>query len=439
MTPLARVRTRSHRIYYGWWISFTGGLNMTISSLLTFQAASVLFKAIEVEYGWSRAAIAGVATFGRFGGALFGPLEGWLTDRFGSAKMVLYGFLLGGIGLISVSLIQNIPTYYLAYFVMSLGFSIGGFTPSMTAVNAWMPHRRPTAMSIVLAGSSVGGFLVVVIVWGFDEFGWRKTIFALGLVTIAMGPVLAKMMARKLPDPKAMDRLVRATGRKRRKPGQKGGLGHDFTAGEALRTRGFWSVALTHMLVNLSVGAMSAHLFLHLTDDNGVGLGDAAAGTIIVIYTVAAFTFQLLGGYAGERFEKRRLITGLALIQGGSLVLLAFAGNYWQAVVFAVLWGLGFSGRTPVLHSMRGDFFGRKHYGTILGLSALPMAIGMMISPWAVGFIFDIQGTYDNALFFMAGACVVASIVIQFATRPSPPTPKSANAGLSSSTIATKS
>ena len=67
---------------------------MVISSGPTFQASSTLFRAIEDEFGWSRALVSGVASFGRFGGALLGPLEGWLTDKFGSGIMVLIGFLL---------------------------------------------------------------------------------------------------------------------------------------------------------------------------------------------------------------------------------------------------------------------------------------------------------------------------------------------------------
>ena len=49
---------------------------MLVSSGPTFQAASTLFRAIEDEFGWSRAIVTGVASFGRFGGALLGPVEG---------------------------------------------------------------------------------------------------------------------------------------------------------------------------------------------------------------------------------------------------------------------------------------------------------------------------------------------------------------------------
>lgn len=424
MSLFATARRRTKRVYYGWWVSLAGAFNMVVSSGPTFQASSVLFRAIEDEFGWSRAAITGVASFGRFGGAMLGPMEGWLTDKFGSAKMVLLGFTVGGVGLILFSRVESIPAYYIAFFTLSIGFSVGGFTPSMAAVNAWMPHRRASAMSLVIAGSSAGGFLVPAIVWGIQTHGWRSTVMVIGIVTLAAGPVVARVLAKRLPDPASMNRLVRRATRRRLRPGQAAGLGHDFTPGEAVRTRAFWSISLTHTLTNFSVGALSAHLFFQLTDPNGVDLSDAAAGTIVVIQVFVAFSFQLLGGYVGDRVEKRLAVSVLVLVQAAGLAVLAIAPNYWMALLFAVLWGIGFGGRTPMLHAMRGDYFGRKHFGTILGMSAFPMAMGMTASPWVVGWVFDQQETYKTMLFGLAGAAVLASMTVLLATRPSPPGPR---------------
>lgn len=415
------ARQRSRRIYYGWWVSITGAFNMVVSSGPTFQASSVLFSAIQDEYGWSRAAVTGVASFGRFGGALLGPVEGWLTDKFGSAKMVLFGFTMAGAGLIFFSRVDSVLTYYAAFFILSLGFSIGGFTPSMAAVNAWMPHRRATAMSMVVAGSSAGGFLVPAIVWGIQNHGWRDTVMVIGIVTLLSGPVIARVLAKRMPDPEPMNRLVRRATRKRRFAGPVGGLGHDFTPGEALRTRAFWGISITHMLTNFSVGALSAHLFFQLIAEDGANLSDGAAGTIVVMQTIVAFASQLIGGYVGDRVEKRYAVAGLVLVQAAGLAVLAIAGNYAMAVVFALLWGIGFGGRTPILHAMRGDYFGRKHFGTILGMSAFPMALGMTASPFVVGWVFDRQQTYETVLFVLAAAAVLASLTILFATRPRPP------------------
>ena len=185
------------RVYFGWWVSIAGFFNMVVSSGPTFQASSVLFKAVEDEFGWSRALISGVASFGRFGGAMLGPVEGFLTDRFGSGKMVLIGFLMGGAGLMAFSQIQGPLQYYFAFFLLSLGFSVGGFTPSMTAVNSWMVRRRTTAMSLVIGGSSVGGLLVPPIVWGISAYGWRPTVFVIGVVAIISGPFIAYFLGKR--------------------------------------------------------------------------------------------------------------------------------------------------------------------------------------------------------------------------------------------------
>jgi len=394
---------------------------MIVSSGPTFQAASTLFRAIEDEFGWSRAVVTGVASFGRFGGALLGPVEGWMTDKFGTGKMVLLGFTLGGFGLIFYSQLQGPIQYYVAYFIISMGFSIGGFVPSMAAVNAWMPHRRATAMSIVIGGSSLGGLLVPAIVWGISNHGWRETTLVIGLVSLACGPPLAYISGKRAPTYEEIDTEIVNSSASIDQEKPSSIAQHDFTAKEALRTRGFWGLAITHMLTNLSVGTISAHVYFQLTDKNSVNLSDAAAATVIPIMAVTSFTFQMLGGFTGDRVNKRFLLPPLLIIQAASLVILAQATNYVGALVFAVLWGLGFGGRTPMLHALRGEFFGRKHFGVILGMSAFPMAVGMMITPVIVGWVFDRTGTYEISLYALAVACLVGTITILLTTKPDKP------------------
>ena len=411
------------RIGYGWWVAVAGAFNMFLSSGPTFQAASVLFKAIEDEYGWSRAVISGVASFGRFGGALLGPVEGWMTDRFGAGKMVLLGFTIGGLGMIGLSLITGPIQYYLAFFALSVGFSIGGFTPSITSVNAWAQKRRATAMAIVIGGSSLAGLLVPPIVWSISAFGWRTTFAAIGVVVILAGPLIASIIGRRPPaetapdeevagepqsdSPRPADRIVERL--------------YSFTPREALRTRAFWSISMTHMLTNFSVGAISAHLFLQLRDESGVGLDAAQAASVVPVMVVVAFISQLGGGLIGDAANKRVIVPFLILVQAISLVVLAFAGNIVTAMAFAVMWGIGFGGRTPMLHAMRGEYFGTRHFGTILGMSSFPMSIGMMLTPFIVGRIHDIQHTYQWSLLVLAAACVMAMFTVLFATRPVPP------------------
>ena len=416
---LSAVRARTtRRVYHGWWVSLAGAFNMVLSAGPTYQASSVLFKAIEDEFGWSRALISGVASFGRFGGAMLGPVEGFLTDRFGSGKMVLVGFTMGGIGLILFSFIQGALQYYFAFFLLSLGFSVGGFVPSITAVNAWMVRNRATGMSFVIGGSSIAGLLVPPMVWSINTYGWRPTVFVIGVIAIVLGPLVARLLGKR-PTPEQIEEQTRSTS----EPGRRSRQArlYDFTPKEALRTPAFWSISMTHMLVNLSTGAISGHLFLQLTDRNGVNLDDATASGVLPILVVTSFVFQLGGGIMGDRISKRVLVPFLLLIQGAALVILAIADTFILAAAFAVVWGVGFGARTPLLHAMRGEYFGRRHFGTILGLSSFPMSIGITLAPFVMGWVHDIQDTYEWSLYVLAGTCVLASVTILFAARPIPP------------------
>ena len=87
-------------------------------------------------------------------------------------------------------------------------------------------------------------------------------------------------------------------------------------------------------------------------------------------------------------------------------------------MIFAVLWGLGFGSRTPVLHALRGDYFGSRYFGSILGFSSFPMIIGMTATPVLVGLAFDIQGTYKWAFLFTATTAYIGAGLILFARRP---------------------
>jgi MFS family permease len=397
------MKSKIKKIYYGWWISIAGGLNTAISSIPTFSGGSIIFKAIEDEFNWSRTVVSGVASFGRFGGALLGPLEGFLTDRFGAWKMILIGFFVASLGLFWLSTINTILFYYLSYLLVSIGVSIGGFVPSMSAVNVWMPHKRSTAMSWVIGGSSFGGFFLPLMVLSIDKNGWRETMIYLAIIFIIAGPILS-FIIKKRPDMSFLEKLKESK--------RKFFSDTNMHPKEAMKTQPFWILALSHLFANISVGAISAHLFLYLTDENGVGLDIITAGTILPIISILQFFGQLSGGILGDIFNKKIIIPIFFIIQALAIVILAYASSYSIVILFSILWGIGFGMRTPVFHALRGDFFGGKYYGTILGLNAFPMGIGMMISPVIVGYFYDKYDTYYHSFIVMATLCIISCILI---------------------------
>jgi len=390
---------------------------MTITCVPTFQGSGVLFAAIEKQFGWSRAVVSAGASLTAFTYMILGPVQGWLADRFGPARMILLGMLLGGIGLAAFSRITNPPTYYVTYMVLSIGIGIGGFTPAMTAVNAWLPHRRATGMAIVVGGSSLAALLIPAMAWGITAYGWRTTSLGVAFVLMVAAPILARIVARRPPSALPSPPAHRSAGSARSAPPP------GFTPVQALRTTSFWAIAGSHAFANLAVAAVSTHIVLHLTD---IGLSFGAAATVVPVFGGIAFASQIVGGVFGDRFDKRVASSALIALQGASMVLLAFSNDYLTAMLFAVLYGIGFGARTPMMHALRGEYFGPRSFGTILGLEAVPMALGMMISPVAVGWAFDVQGSYTTAFIVLASSSGVAALLMLLARPPVLPDPQKA-------------
>ena len=78
---------------------------------------------------------------------------------------------------------------------------------------------------------------------------------------------------------------------------------------------------------------------------------------------------------------------------------------------------------TPVL---RSRYFGRKAFGTIVGVSrALTVPAGV-IGPVATGWIYDTTGSYVTAFTFFAIFIGIAAIITLFIKPPRPPKTASA-------------
>ena len=106
------------------------------------------------------------------------------------------------------------------------------------------------------------------------------------------------------------------------------------------------------------------------------------------------------------------------IIQGASVIILAFANGLPLALLFAVLYGIAFGGRTPLMTAIRGDYFGRGSFATIMGWSMLPNGILMAVAPVWAGWMFDNYGSYMIPFFVFGMANLLGVIAMVFVRRP---------------------
>ena len=408
-------------VFYGWWMVAVSGFIMVVTAVPVFQASAVWAVALESQFGWSRTQLGLALSFTRVEGSLTGPIAGYLVDRMGPRFMVFPGPLVLTVGFFLFSQVQNLWMFYLAYFVMSVGQGQAGWLTVMTLLNHWFVRHRGMAMGLAMVGMGIGTLILVpVIAWlidpDADRLGWRRTLEILAVVSLVSAIVLPKVVRNKPEDVGQHPDGV--------PPGVATALNADsepeleLPIGQALRTQAFWCISFGHGLGSMVVLAIMSHLGLLLRD---MGYGLQTTGWVIMVQTAVAIIFQFLGGWIGDRIPKNVALFIFTAIQGIGVVFLTLGPEMINFYAFAVLFGIGFGGRTPLTTAIRGDYFGRASFGKILGISTVPMNVLLLVAAPMAGFMRDELGDYDMAFLLLAGLNMAGAVLFLIARKPNLP------------------
>jgi len=401
-----------------------------LSSAPLFHAMTVWSVALEAHFGWSRTQLSMAFAFTRIEGGIMGPIEGYLTDRVGPKRMVFIGLVVLAIGFLFFWQVKHLWMFYLAFVIMSLGHSLCGWVPVTTLLNNWFIRNRAKAMGWSNTFSRLGALILVpAIAWAInpdkDRLGWDVTALALGIFSFLVAVPMYKVIRNRpeeynlLPD--GLMPLEVETSRNSQDSGKEVSQievqqdTQDLTTAQALKTVAFWLISIGHGLTSMVIIAIMAHLGLFMSD-NGFDIQTTA--WVVSVYTFVAMVFPVVGGYVGDRIPIRIAIFVFTSIQAFSVVILTFATTLPLLYAFAVLFGIGFGGRSPLTTAIRGDYFGRRSFGKILGISTVPLNILLLVAAPFAGYMYDTTGSYTSAFLILAALSFVGGVFFLLAKKP---------------------
>jgi MFS family permease len=269
----------------------------------------------------------------------------------------------------------------------------------------------------MMTGMGLGGLLVPLIVLSIEEYGWRTTMFASGVIVLVIGMPMTQLMRHSperyglLPDGAAQ---VYRDGKAQPAPAVTG-----FTARQAMKTQAFWMLSISHASALLVVGATLLHQIPHMVED--MGLSETTAAAIVAFLVAVNIGGQLIGGFVGDRINKKVGIAGCLLAHALAIALFAISTSIVGALAFAVLHGLAWGVRGPLINSVRADYFGRAHYATIMGFMSLMVMMGMTVGPLFAAWMFDVTGSYRTPFLILAGLAALGSLAALAAKKPKMP------------------
>ncbi|MPZ48873.1 MAG: MFS transporter [Dehalococcoidia bacterium] len=412
-------RSLKSRVFYGWWMVGAGfGIQLLTGGLMN-QAYGAYVVLLRDEFGWSKTMLSAGFSMARFETGLLGPVEGWLVDKFGPRTVMRCGLIIFALGFMALSQINSLTTFYLAFFMMALGSSLGGFLPLTVAMVNWFRRRRATALATMQTGMAVGGLCIPIVVLALETFGWRTTAFASGVLVLIVALPLSQII-RHRPEDHGLEvdggyneALARRNGdREEDEP-------IDFLPREAVRTPAFWLISLGHGSALLVVSAVMVHLVSHVNENLGYSL--TTAGLVVALMTSMQIIGQVTGGLIGDRFNKRLIAAACMGAHMAGLLLVAYATMLPMVIAFAVLHGLAWGIRGPLMQALRADYFGRASFGVIMGLSTMITMFGNITGPLVAGILADVTGSYEIGFTVLACLAGAGSMFFLLARKPQPP------------------
>jgi sugar phosphate permease len=362
----------------------------------------VLIHPLETELGWSRD---GISFFISIGLLLFGasaPVGGWLINRFGPRRLLIFGLIVGGVSAILSARMTALWQFGLLWGVLSgIGTGVTAAALGVTIANRWFTKRRGLVLGLFGAATSAGQMVFYrTLIPMVDQLGWRGSVVIIGvLALVILTPVF--LLMRDDPSeigvepyggpPPAPAIAVKAEG---------------FVAvmSRAIRVPEFWLLAGSFFICGASSnGIVGVHFLPHSLDH---GIPQNTAANVLAIMGGMNFIGTLASGILTDRFDPRKLLATYYILRGLSLFIVPYVFQVPGLLVFAVIFGLDYIATVPPTSALCADIFGRRNVAIVFSWVFFAHQIGAASIAYVSGLIRVQSGSYLYA-FIMAGILAI--------------------------------
>ena len=311
-----------------------------------------------------------------------GILMGWLADRIGIRRIVMFGAVMIATGL-AVSSIGTIWALFIGHGLL-LGLLGNGamFPPLLVYVSRWFDRRRGTALALIASGQYIAGMVwPSVFEHTMASYGWQATMIAYGGVVLLAVPPLAMIFLHPAPEQPRLGEADRA-GRSR---ASVLGMRPNLVLG-ILCAAGFFCC--------VPMALPQSHLVAFCTD---VGVAPTTSALMLSVLQACAFCSRQFWGWVADKFGGL-----LTLILGSAcqaLAIGAFLLTKSEAGLFAVsaAFGLGFSGIVPAYVLIVRELFPSFEASWRVPMVLFVSMGGMAFGSWFAGALYDHFGYYAPA------------------------------------------
>ena len=418
--PTGRKRPR---FFYGWTIVLSSVATNTLLSAAYFQGFGALILPMESHFGWNRTIISIALSLRNVETGLVSPLVGFLLVKMTPRRVIFYSGVITGIGLIGLGLINGLVMFFFFFVVASFGASGASHAVTWPVLIArWFRRKRGIAMGFAVMGPIFGSPFLILntsIEQSIGDNGWRYVFIGYGILVI-VGVSLISLFVRNDPAEHGLhpdgDTPVGEEQEAQARSNARSDAG--FTLRQVLHTREFWLLVSYMGGLFIVNSAIHGHQIPYMVNDLGFSKTEAAI-SVTLVFTLSAFG-RIGGGFLMDHGDYRIVLFVMAGVMGLSVLYLQIVQptSVLTAMPFNAMFGIGFGSMIPIRGTLGGMMFGLRSLGPVIGLLQGGAVAAGMIGPLFLGIMFDINGSYREAMWGLIVVAFVMAPLVFFMSSP---------------------
>lgn len=368
------------------WLAFA---SMLFVSGIT-NVFPVFLPALLTQFGGSRGTTAATVSLCWIGGAVLGPIAGFLVARGNPRAVATVGLIGAAAGML---LGAAAPTLTAFVLVVGIGAGIGvGLTGIATQASllADVYHRRRgVAMGIAFSGSMAAYAVAPLVHAVIARAGWRVALGLYGGAVCVLIPLAWCILPRRLESAPA--------------PGLRAEGGRAPSIGQILASAPFAMLFLAFTTPPLFGYLATTQHAIYFPAH---GLSANEASVMLAVGGVLSAGGRMLAGVAADRLGAAPtgfLSFGLSLVGLGCL----FAFEAWPvralAYGYVLFLFLPLGSRATIFSVLVSRITPPVHYGVIFGILGIGNNLGAAAGPWLSGVLYDRTGGYLAIYLWAAG------------------------------------
>ena len=363
---------------------------------------------IQEEYGWARAEFSLAIAIQNLAWGFGAPFFGAFAEKMGDRRAIVLGSILYALGLVLTTGADTALSIQLYEVLVGFGIAGTGFGVILAVVGrASAPEHRAMSLAIATAAGSAGqivGPMVAVLL--LESMPWQS-IFAIFAASILAVLLLLPFM--RSPDQAAKEEIEESLGEILR---------------IAMKDPSYMMIFVGFFSCGYQLAFITAHFPALITEmsapvepigwcgDLGIETTAALGGFAISVIGAANIVGTLMAGWAGKRFGKKWLLSGIYAgrsIAAAWFILTPITAN--TVLIFSFAMGFLWLATVPLTSGLVAHIYGLRYMATLYGIVFFSHQMGSFVGVYLGGVLYDVYGSYTIVWWIGIAVGVFSSLI----------------------------